>query len=83
MKRESKTALKGSEAVTERAENEAPKNDRPVPLKDEPVSKEGIVAFDVLPSELVSIIADNRLLLLDNGVTEITVKYLTGMNREG
>ena len=48
---------------------------QPVPESNEPAANNGVMGFDVNPSEIVSIIAGNRVLMLQKGVTGIDVHY--------
>lgn len=65
MKGKPKAVLEATEAVTEAS---APKGaEKPV----EPVSTEAETRYEVKPSEIVSIVAGNRVLFLGAGLTGI------------
>lgn len=67
---------KAATAPAEAVKSEAPERaDFPVPTDGSTGSTEGDIVFDVKPTELVSIVADNRVLVLQRGITGITIHY--------
>ena len=77
MKGKTKAVVGPSEAVSEAIENKDMQEPVfPVLVSKEPRPETGVIGFDVKPSELVSIVAGNRLLMLESGVVEITVRYM-------
>lgn len=72
MQKKKAAATAPAEAVRDDSPERA---DFPIPSDGSTGSAEGEVVFDVKPSELVSIVADNRVLALQTGITGITIRY--------
>lgn len=80
MQKKKEAATAPSEAVR----SDAPEKAKyPIPIDGETGSTAGQLWLDVDPNEIVSIVAGNRSLVLQSGITGIVVHYNTDSVKEG